>query len=334
MAVNAVRRPVTALHRLALVGNDSTRFADRRAKDHPNRENEAMNVVSDSRQGRPSPDEFGADDLPTGETFDAELLGRRYLTEDAREPRRFLPPPKIHTRQEAVPPREPESRLSKVAKLAGLTTAGTLLVGAVVASSMVTRERTEQTGRSTPTPPAITGAAALGGFALPDSPRQRHHSSPSSARTTTPGTAGRSQPSQTPPATSDTESPGDVPTTQSNSTSSSSSTSSTGSTSSTPNSEKIAMVRKFYQRMGSQQPQSALAMLAPDLIGDQRDELLRAFSSMIEVDVKDIQVQPDGSVRATVDIVQRDGTRLRVTQALELTQDVIEQAVLLSLNLL
>lgn len=94
------------------------------------------------------------------------------------------------------------------------------------------------------------------------------------------------------------------------------------------------MVRKFYQRMGSQQPQSALAMLAPDLIGDQRDELLRAFSSMIEVDVKDIQVQPDGSVRATVDIVQRDGTRLRVTQALELTQDVIEQAVLLSLNLL
>mgnify|MGYP003342519677 CR=1 FL=1 len=62
----------------------------------------------------------------------------------------------------------------------------------------------------------------------------------------------------------------------------------------------------------------------------QLQESLRKGGSFARVDVKDVRVQPDGSVRAVVDVVGKDGTRLRVTQVLELTEDVIEDAVLLS----
>lgn len=275
-----------------------------------------MKAVSDHRQNRQSPAGFGVGDLPIRETFDAELVGRRYLTETAREAREFLPPPRVRPRRPALPPREPEGRLSKVAKLAGLTTAGTLLVGAVVASSMVTRARTEQAGRSTLAPPSITGTAALGGFAMQGSTKTTHGtSSVSSPKDSTPSPATQSHLSQTPPATSDTGSQDDMSTTP---------------TSRTPTNEKLATVKEFYRRMGSQRPQDALAMLDPGLAGDQPGDLVLAWSSMSRVEVEGVHVQPDGSALAVVDMVRQDGTRLRVTQELELTKDVIKQAVLLS----
>lgn len=274
-----------------------------------------MRVVPEGRQGRQLPDEFGVDDLPIQEAFGAELLGRRSLTEDVREPRTFLPPPRVRPRRQVLPPREPESRFSKVAKLAGLTTAGTLLVGAVVASSMVTRERTEQTGRSTPAPPAITGAAALGGFAMQDSVRPGRTEYPSPATTHPPKPTTSDQPS--PPAVSwsgpgSPNSASDPPTTT------------------TAVNDKLTAVNKFYQLMGSQRPQDALAMLAPGLAGDQPAELVRAWSSINRVEAKDVHVQPDGSVLAVVDMVQHDGTRQRITQVLEVAGGLIKQAVLLS----
>lgn len=315
MVVKTVRRPVTALYRLGLAGNDSTRFADRRAK-HPDRETEAMRVVPEGRRNRHLPDEFGVDDLPIQEAFGAELLGRRSLTEDAREPRTFLPPPRVRPRRQIVPPREPESRFSKVAKLAGLTTAGTLLVGAVVASSMVTRERTEQTGRSTPAPPAITGAVALGGFAMEDSvmPGPTEYSPPATTHPPKPVTSDQPSP------TGLTEAGPGSPNSASEDT----------STTTTPVNDKLTTVKKFYQLMGSQRPQDALAMLAPGLAGDQPGDLVQAWRSMNRVEAKDIHVQPDGSVLAVVDVVRRDGTRLRITEVLELAGGLIKQAVLLS----
>ncbi|GLY63450.1 hypothetical protein [Amycolatopsis taiwanensis] len=277
-----------------------------------------MRVVPEGRPNRQLPDEFGVDDLPIQETFGVELLGRRSLTETAREPRTFLPPPRVRPRRHISPPREPESRFSKVAKLAGLTTASTLLVGAVVASSMVTRARTEQTGRSTPAPPAITGAAALGGFAMQDSvkPGRDRHSSPATTHTQKPATS--EQPSPTGlawSATGTSEAPPASP---------------APSTTKAPIDDKLTTVNQFYQLMGSQRPQDALAMLAPALAGDQPGDLVRAWSSMSQVEAKDVHVQPDGSVLAVVDMVRRDGTHLRVTQVLELTGGLIEQAVLLS----
>lgn len=321
--MNAVRRTENALHRLRLAGNDLARFADRRAKDLPDHEAEAMTVAPDHRQNRQSSDEFGVEDLPTGKPFSTELLGRRYLTETAREPRKFLPPPRVRSRRQAPPPREPESRLSKMAKLAGLTTAGTLLVGAVVASSMVTRERTEQTGRAVPTPPAITGAAALGGFAMQGSSSADRHEPSAVVTTPAKSPATRSHPAQpTPPSTFVPEP------------SEGSSASSAPSTDQTSAAEKLATVREFYQRMGSQHPQDALDMLAPDLVGDQPGELVRAWSTMSRIDVKEVHVRPDGSVQAVVDMLRKDGSLLRVTQVLHLAKDVIEQAELLSADLM
>lgn len=275
-----------------------------------------MRVVPEGRQDRQLPDEFGVDDLPIQEAFGAELLGRRSLTEDAREPRTFLPPPRVRPRRQVLPPREPESRFSKVAKLAGLTTAGTLLVGAVVASSMVTRERTEQTGRSTPAPPAITGAAALGGFAMQDSirPGRTEYSAPATTHNT-PKPTTSDQPSPPGLSWSGPESPNSA---------------SDPSTTTTAVNDKLTAVNKFYQLMGSQRPQDALAMLAPGLAGDQPAELVRAWSSISRVEAKDVHVQPDGSVLAVVDMVQHDGKRQRITQVLEISGGLIKQAVLLS----
>jgi hypothetical protein len=112
-------------------------------------------------------------------------------------------------------------------------------------------------------------------------------------------------------------------------------TSSTPSSSAAPisDSRKLALVNEFYQRMGSQRPQDALALLAPELAGDQAGDLVRAWSSMSGIEVQDTRVQPDGSVVAVVTMRQQDGTRLQVTQELQFSADtkgVISQAVLLS----
>jgi hypothetical protein len=270
-----------------------------------------MRVVHDRRRTRRSPDTLTVDDLLTAEAFDADrLLGRGYLTESARGSREFLPPPRVGAKRRPAPTREPEGRLAKAAKLAGLTTAASLLVGAVVASSLVTRTRTDQTSRPNPAPPPIINAAALGGFALPGS-----------------GRPAREEPR--PPAAT---TPPQLPTVET--TPVPSSAASISATSS-PNdrARKVDLVKEFYQRMGSQHPQDALAMLSPEVVGDQPSDLVRAWSSMSRVQLDQARVQPDGSVIAVVTMRRQDGTRLRVTQqfGLATTGDtMISRVVLLS----
>lgn len=271
-----------------------------------------MRVVHDRRRTRRSPATLTVNDLLTAEAFDADdLLGREYPIDSAHESGKFLPPPSVGQRRRVPPPREPEGRLAKAAKLAGLTTAASLLVGAVVASSLVTRTRSDQTARQNPAPPPITGAAALGGFALQGNGRPLHEESrpPAAMPPTKVPTTGAN-----PPAPSSLPVDADAPTRD-------------------HVDDRVDLVKQFYQRMGSQRPQDALAMLSPEVAGDQPGDLVRAWSSMSKVQVDVARVQPDGSVIAVVTMLRQDGARLRVTQQFGLAGDgdtMISRVVLLS----
>jgi hypothetical protein len=293
-------------------------FADEGA-DNPINGTEAMRVVHDRRRSRQAPDALTVEDLLIStQVLDVELVDSEYLTEAGREPRKFLPPPRLRVKRPATASREPENRLSKVAKLAGLTTAASLLVSAVVASSMLTRERQAEPGRSAVSPPQITGAAALGGFvadpgkAISGEQSDRHYDPPRAVST-----------SQVPVAATQPAAPA---------TTSVSPTTTTAPPEVT-NAEKLAAVSEFYRRMASPRPEEALTMLAPDLAGAEPGRLVRAWSTMSDVHVDQAEVQPDGSVRAMVTMLQHDGTKLRVTQVLTVakgTTDLITRAVLLS----
>ncbi|NKQ58152.1 hypothetical protein HFP15_35365 [Amycolatopsis sp. K13G38] len=281
-----------------------------------------MRVAHDRRRSRHPSDAITVEDLLSGHVLDVEPAEIEQLAEPVRAPRDYLPPPRLNSRRAVAPPREPESRLSKVAKLAGLTTAASLLVGAVVASSMLTRERPAE-GRPSPAPPQITGAAALAGFVPADEHPAQYHGKPG---------AGGQPAGQGVPAASSASQPVSPPAADTAPASQSAAT-----TSATPrqlsDAERIKVVREFYQRMGSQHPQDALAMLAPGLAGDEPGDLVRAWSSMRDIHVDDVQVQPDGTVRAVATMRQQDNTRLRVTQVFSLASDadgIISQAVLLS----
>lgn len=276
-----------------------------------------MRVVPDRRRYRQTPAALTVEDLLSAQELDFELVEDTYLTEPAHEPRKFLPPPRLRSKRSPAPSREPESTLVKVAKLAGLTTAASLLVGAVVASSMLTRQRPEETGETNLVAPQITGAAALGGF-VPEGaslPRKGGQTSAADSRTVA---TSQVPVAQTQPVAGDTTDA--IPTTAS-------------TPAETGADVKVALVKQFYQRMVSPHPEDALAMLTPELAGDEPGDLVRAWSSMSKVDVDEVEVQADGTVRAVVTMLQRDGTELRVTQVLSLTEgksDAISRAVLLS----
>lgn len=279
-----------------------------------------MRVAHDPRHARRAPHTLAVGEFLSAEVeeeLDAKRTGREYVAETVREPRKFLPPPRVRSRRQVVLSREPESRLSKVAKLAGLMTATSLLAGAVVASSIVTRARPGQEGRPAPVPPSITGAAALDGFVRQDVGKPSPGQPPQALTTTTKAADVASAPAAA------TGSPLPSPITQG----------STTASAPIDDTEKVAVVKEFYDRVASQRPEDALAMLAPGVTGDQSGDLVRAWHSVASVDVNEVDVRPDGSVLAVVTMLQRDGTRLRVTQALALAanpKDTISQVVLLS----
>ncbi|WAL65067.1 hypothetical protein ORV05_29780 [Amycolatopsis cynarae] len=264
-----------------------------------------MRVVHDRRRSRQAPDALTVEDLLAAQDLALELVESEYLTESVRESRKFLPPSRLHVDGSAAS-REPESRLAKIAKLAGLSTAASLLVGAVVASALLTRGRPADSGRATSAPPPITGAAALGGFITGGD-------TGSTATAPLDGYGNTVLAPQIPVAATHQTRPD-------------------GQAADSP-AGKLAVVAEFYQRMGSPQPEDALSMLVPSLAGNEPGRLIRAWASMKEIHVEQTSVQPDGSVRAVVGVVQRNGTKLRVTQVLTLASNapnVISQAQLLS----
>jgi len=280
-----------------------------------------MRVAHDRRRSRHPSDALTVEDLLSGHVLDLEPADSEPLPEPARATRDYLPPPRSR-RATTAPAREPESRLSKIAKLAGLTAAAGLLVGAVVASSMVTRERPGV--RSSPTPPRITGAAALAGFvpAPEDGTPEVNDRAGTGGQPAAQGSATASPTSERVSQAAESAAP---------------TSENAAPDSSAPqeltDSQRIKTVRQFYQRMGSNHPQDALRMLAPGLAGDEPGDLVRAWSSMKDIHVESIEAQPDGTVRAVATMRQQDDTELRVTQVLSLAggpDGIISQAVLLS----
>lgn len=276
----------------------------------------SMSVAHERRRDTGAPDSLRIEELISPEILDSEMVDREYLTQVFREPRKYLPPPRVRTRTE--PQREPESRGAKLAKLTGLTMAGTLLVGAVVASSLVTRERDQSAAPVSPAPPQITGAAALGGFASDGAPQERRGGNAAGRVQATTTPAPHSPVAQTqPPASGATSAPeGSAP--------------AEPTTPEPTEADKLSVVNEFYRRVDSA-PEKALDLLSPALAGEAGD-LVRAWSTMRQVHVIETQVQPDGSVLAVVLMRRDDGTRLRVTQQLGLDQSgrSISRAVLLA----
>ncbi|WP_116112178.1 hypothetical protein [Amycolatopsis ruanii] len=276
-----------------------------------------MRVAHERRRAIRTPDALRVEELISPEILDNEMVDREYLTQVFREPRKYLPPPRVRTRTE--PRREPESRGAKLAKLTGLTMAGTLLVGAVVASSLLSRGRDQSAAPASSATPQITGAAALGGFASGGAPDEQHGGR----------TPGHPQLNLAPAA--------QVPVTQTQAPAAGVTSAPEGSaapTTTTPeltDAEKLAVVNEFYRRVDSA-PEKALDLLSPALAGEEAGDLVRAWSTMRQVEVTQADVQPDGSVLAVVLMRRDDGTRLRVTQQLGLDEAgrSISEAVLLA----
>jgi hypothetical protein len=284
--------------------------------------------VHDRQRTRREPaDAVRVEDVIPAEILNDTRVDREYLEQVFREPQKYLPPrakPEPRPKPEQ-PPQEPESRFARRAKLVGLVAAGALVAGSIITASTLTSQHRAQS----PVEPAgvrqITGAAALGGFAVPEPPSsstqgQAKNSKPHTKQTTV-APAAETGPRGAEPGTPVTPPPS----------SSKPATPSQGSATTTADA-KLAAVKSFYS-MVDLDPQGALAMLEPLLAGEQPGSLVRAWSSMDAVQVEDARIQPDGSIIAVVTMVQPDGAHLRITQLLRVAEDssgMISDARLLS----
>ncbi|WP_328606293.1 hypothetical protein OG943_41200 [Amycolatopsis sp. NBC_00345] len=259
---------------------------------------------------------------------------RDYLEQVFREPQKYLPP---RSRRAAMakrpeePAEEPESRFARRAKLVGLVGAGALVAGAVVTASLLSggpRPTAPVTAEDS-VPVGFSGAAALGGAAVPE----QHHGSGGTTpghREGTPSAAGGDTTVTTPDTGGLTrESTGPSSSTSSDATSSQNSGESASTTPTTAG-NKLAAVKKFYAAI-EQSPNTALSLLTPALAGGEAGSLVRAWSAMNAIDVQDVRVQDDGTVLAVAVLHQADGTLVRVTQLFGVTgHDVISEARVLS----
>jgi hypothetical protein len=287
-------------------------------------EKERGTPVHDRLRTRYEPgDAVRVEDVIPADILNDTRVDREYLEQVFREPQKFLPPrvkPEPEPEPEQ-PPLEQESLLARRAKLAALLAAGALVAGAIVAASTLAGQHRAQTPTRAADTLEITGAAALGGFTAPDPP---------------PSSQGRAKPTkpsskQTPAAlTAETTQASGQITTIASTTATPSPTTSSGPR--TTVADRLVAVSNFYSLV-NHDPQSALGMLKPLLAGQEPGDLVRAWDSIKGVQVEDTRVQPDGSILATVTIVQLDGSRLRVTQLLRFAEDasgLISDARLLS----
>jgi hypothetical protein len=283
--------------------------------------------VHDRLRTRRGPaDAVRVEDVIPADILNDTRVDLEYLEQVFREPQKFLPPRVKHEPEPEPEPEQPplerESRLARRAKLAGLLAAAALVAAAIITASTVTGQRRALAPTQTAGVLEITGAAALGGFAVTDpsssSQGQATTAKPSTRQTSAAPTAEAEQASGQIAVTASTSAPTPSPT-RSHSTT-------------TTVADKLAAVNNFYS-MVDHDPQNALAMLKPLLAGEQPGDLVRAWRSMGAVQVEDTRVQPDGSILAIVTMLQPDGSHLRVTQLLRLAEDasgLISDARLLS----
>ncbi|WP_116041331.1 hypothetical protein [Amycolatopsis palatopharyngis] len=262
-----------------------------------------------------------AEDVLHPGLLEDELVDREHLDAVFREPSRYLPPPRVRRRPEPIDPPEPESPLARRSKLIALIIAAAVLFGSIAAAATLTEQ--EDTGLpSGAAKLEITGAAALGGFVIPDAERSstpEPATSPDQQRT---GTTDR-KPEQ--PAPKQENRAAGVPADETSSTSPdptsapSEEPETTGTELAAEAVDPVATVREFY-RLVANQPTDALSLLDPVLVGDQTGDLVRAWSSMDSIEIEEVEDQGNGTVRAVVLMTQPDGRRMRVTQLLQLAE--------------
>ncbi|MFI7118312.1 hypothetical protein [Amycolatopsis sp. NPDC049868] len=267
-------------------------------------------------------DAVRVEDVIPEEILNDTRVDREYLEQVFREPQKFVP---ARIREEPAPrpepeEDEPESRAARRAKLAGLVAAGLLVAGAVVTAGVLAGTQRESGTAPGAAPKVMSGAAALGGLAVPDSTEpQRKQETP-----TTSGTSTKPHPSSGTGA-------GSLPPRGSSSSSTSSQQSAKPAAVSTAEG-KIDAVRKFYQTVDAD-PYGAMSLITPVLAESEAGKLIEAWSAMDAIQIQDIREQADGTILAVVTMRDPDGGLLRVTQVLEFadeTTGLITDARLLS----
>ncbi|MEU3621613.1 hypothetical protein BS329_21765 [Amycolatopsis coloradensis] len=267
-------------------------------------------------------DAVRVEDVIPEEILNDTRVDREYLEQVFREPQKFVP---ARTREEPSPrpepEEEPESRAARRAKLAGLVAAGLLVAGAVVTAGVLAGAQRQGPVPGAAAPEVMSGAAALGGLAVPDAaePRQKQ-----AAPTSSPGTSTTAQPPSGTGA-------GSVP--RPGSATSGTSSQSVAKPAAISTAEgKIDAVRKFYRTVDAD-PYGAMSLLTPVLAGSEAGRLIQAWSAMDAIQIQDIREQADGTVLAVVTMRNPDGGLVRVTQVLEFadeTTGLITDARLLS----
>ncbi len=277
-------------------------------------------MLDRQRTRRESPHAVRVEDVIPADILDGVAdADRDHLEQVFRDPQRFLPArtEPVREPEQAEAAGEPESRFARRAKLTGLVAAGALVAGAVVAAPMLTsshRAASPSGGQSTPA--GFTGAAELGGLAVP-----QHQ-------------AGGSAPERHSPATSQAEdTPAARPTPRSQPTPAAAGQVPDKAADARSASRKIQAVKEFYARI-ARDSAAALSLLSPALVDGTAGELVRTWSSMDAIDVQeaDTQMQPDGSILAVATLHRPDGALVRVTQLFRVadTGGLITEAELVS----
>ncbi|MGW3996710.1 hypothetical protein ACWEF6_24755 [Amycolatopsis sp. NPDC004772] len=280
-------------------------------------------MLDRQRTRRESPHAVRVEDVIPADILDGVAdADRDHLEQVFRDPQRFLPArtEPVREPEQAEETGEPESRFARRAKLTGLVAAGALVAGAVVAAPMLTsshRAAAPSGGQSTPA--GFTGAAELGGLAVPQhqaggSAPERHSPATSQAEDTPSARPASGTPrSQPTPAAAD-----PVPDKAADARSAS---------------RKIQAVKDFYAAI-ARDSAGALALLSPALVDGTAGELVRTWSAMDAIDVQeaDTQMQPDGSILAVATLHRPDGALVRVTQLFRVadTGGLITEAELVS----
>lgn len=276
----------------------------------------------DRQHIRREQDAIRVEDVIPAEILNDTRVDREYLEQVFREPQKFVP---ARTREEEPPPQpepveEPESRGSRRAKLAGLVAAGLMVAGAVVTAAAFTGGQRQKPVIGATTPEVISGAAALGGLAVPNATQpsvQNDKPTPADKKTSerpSPGTGAGSGDRRVPTSSSSSSSQAPRP------------------VAITTTEGKLDAVRKFYQTVDAD-PDGALSLLSPFLADSETGKLIRAWGLMDAIEIQDIREQADGSVLTVVTMRNPDGGLLRVTQVLafaDKTSGLITDARLLS----
>ena len=207
-------------------------------------------------------------------------------------------------------PGEPEPKrgwASRAAKLIGLATGSLVLCGSVVAASTLAHER-KGTGQLNPPPAKITG----GDVVRPDTILAQLSETP---RT------GTAKPAAPPPSSSAART-----------------TTRTAAARTFVNPPDAAaglrpdqVVREFYA-LARQQPDQAAALLDPAMLADPLG-FAASWTGVRQVRLSGLSTSPDGTVRAVVELLQPDGSWLRMVELLHVSEGddpVINGAELLS----